>query len=132
VPSANRFIPASWQVPLGVVLCIPPFNYPVNLAVSKLGPALMAGNTIVLKPPTQGAVSATLMVQCFHKAGIPKGVLNLVSGKGSEIGDYLTTHPGPCVAVPRPLCMSACLSVCPRTLPPGRQAARTLRRPWSV
>ena len=51
------------KVPLGVVLCIPPFNYPVNLAVSKLGPALMAGNTIVLKPPTQGAVSATLMVQ---------------------------------------------------------------------
>ena len=41
------------QVPLGVVLAIPPFNYPVNLAVSKIAPALMAGNTIVLKPPTQ-------------------------------------------------------------------------------
>ena len=41
------------QVPLGVILCIPPFNYPVNLAVSKIAPALMAGNTVVLKPPTQ-------------------------------------------------------------------------------
>ena len=41
------------QVPLGVVLCIPPFNYPVNLAVSKIAPALMAGNTVVIKPPTQ-------------------------------------------------------------------------------
>ena len=50
-------------MPLGVVLCIPPFNYPVNLAVSKIGPALMAGNTVVVKPPTQGAVSALQMVQ---------------------------------------------------------------------
>jgi gamma-glutamyl phosphate reductase len=51
------------QVPLGVVLCIPPFNYPVNLAVSKIGPALMAGNTVVIKPPTQGAVSGVHMIQ---------------------------------------------------------------------
>ena len=41
------------QIPLGVVLAIPPFNYPVNLAVSKIGPALIAGNAVVLKPPTQ-------------------------------------------------------------------------------
>lgn len=41
------------QIPLGVVLAIPPFNYPVNLAVSKIGPALIAGNSLVLKPPTQ-------------------------------------------------------------------------------
>jgi len=41
------------QIPLGVVLAIPPFNYPVNLAVSKIGPALIAGNALVLKPPTQ-------------------------------------------------------------------------------
>ncbi len=54
------------QVPLGVVLCIPPFNYPVNLAVSKIGPALMAGNTVVIKPPTQGAVSGVHMIQVPH------------------------------------------------------------------
>ncbi|CAD7702106.1 unnamed protein product, partial [Ostreobium quekettii] len=54
------------RVPLGVVLCIPPFNYPVNLAVSKIAPALMAGNTVVLKPPTQGSVAAIHMVNCFH------------------------------------------------------------------
>lgn len=46
------------QVPLGVVLAIPPFNYPVNLAVSKLAPALMAGNAVVLKPPTQVGVGS--------------------------------------------------------------------------
>ena len=41
------------QIPLGVVLCIPPFNYPVNLAVSKIAPALITGNAVILKPPTQ-------------------------------------------------------------------------------
>ena len=72
---------------------MPPFNYPVNLAVSKLAPALVAGNAVVLKPPTQGAVAALHMVQCFAKAGFPKGLINAVTGKGSEIGDYMTTHP---------------------------------------
>lgn len=80
------------RVPLGVVLCIPPFNYPVNLAVSKLAPALMAGNCAVLKPPTQGSVAATMMINCFHNAAFPAGVINLVTGPGSQIGDYLTSH----------------------------------------
>jgi len=65
----------------------------VNLAISKVAPALMAGNTVVLKPPTQGAAAAAHMVQCFAKAGLPPGVVSYVTGKGSEIGDYLTTHP---------------------------------------
>ena len=69
------------QVPLGVVLCIPPFNYPVNLAVSKMAPALMAGNCVVVKPPSQGAVSALHMIQAFHKAGFPPGVVNCVTGQ---------------------------------------------------
>lgn len=80
------------RVPLGTVLAIPPFNYPVNLAVSKIGPALMAGNAVVLKPPTQGAVSGILMVRCFQAAGLPAGLMNVATGRGSEIGDYLTTH----------------------------------------
>ena len=50
------------------MLCIPPFNYPVNLAVSKLAPAMIAGNACVMKPPTQGAVAGVLMAQCFIKA----------------------------------------------------------------
>ena len=83
----------SSKVPLGVILAIPPFNYPVNLCVSKIGPALMAGNSVVIKTPTQGAVSCLHMIQCFHKAGVPKGLLSAVTGRGSDIGDYLTTHP---------------------------------------
>ena len=82
------------QVPLGVILCIPPFNYPVNLAVSKLAPALIAGNAVVMKPPTQGCVSALHMVQCFHKAGLPAGLINVVTGSVGTFGDHLTTHPG--------------------------------------
>lgn len=82
------------RVPLGVILAIPPFNYPVNLAVSKIGPALMAGNSVVMKPPTQGSVSGLMMVRCFQAAGLPAGVLNVATGRGSEIGDYMTTHPG--------------------------------------
>lgn len=76
------------QVPLGVVLCIPPFNYPVNLAVSKMAPALMAGNCVVVKPPSQGAVSALHMIQAFHKAGFPPGVVQCVTG---------LVHLSPCV-----------------------------------
>eukprot|EP00270_Netrium_digitus_P008586 TRINITY_DN2578_c0_g1_i1.p1 TRINITY_DN2578_c0_g1~~TRINITY_DN2578_c0_g1_i1.p1 ORF type:complete len:506 (+),score=143.39 TRINITY_DN2578_c0_g1_i1:218-1735(+) len=89
----NKLCMAS-RIPLGVVLCIPPFNYPVNLAVSKLAPALIAGNAVVLKPPTQGAVSGLHMIKCFQEAGFPLGLISAVTGKGSEIGDFLTMHPG--------------------------------------
>jgi glyceraldehyde-3-phosphate dehydrogenase (NADP+) len=68
------------KVPLGVVLCIPPFNYPVNLAVSKLAPALMAGNAVVLKPPSQGVVAGIHMLACFAAAGLPPGTVNVITG----------------------------------------------------
>lgn len=80
------------RVPIGTVLAISPFNYPINLSASKIAPALVGGNSVVLKPPTQGAISALHLVELFEKAGLPKGVLNTVTGKGSEIGDYLVTH----------------------------------------
>ncbi|MGL5380173.1 NADP-dependent glyceraldehyde-3-phosphate dehydrogenase [Clostridium sp.] len=79
--------------PLGVVLAISPFNYPINLAASKLAPALVAGNSVVLKPATQGSLCGLYLAKIFEQAGIPKGVLNTVTGRGSEIGDYIVTHP---------------------------------------
>ena len=78
--------------PLGVVLAIAPFNYPVNLSASKIAPALISGNVVIFKPPTQGALSGLKVVEAFHKAGLPEGVLQSATGKGSEIGDYLNTH----------------------------------------
>jgi len=80
------------RVPLGVILCISPFNYPVNLSISKIAPALVGGNSVVFKPPTQGSISAMYLGQIFCEAGLPAGVLNIVTGRGSEIGDYLITH----------------------------------------
>ncbi|WZN64104.1 NADP-dependent glyceraldehyde-3-phosphate dehydrogenase [Chloropicon roscoffensis] len=86
----------SSRIPLGTVLCIPPFNYPVNLCVSKIAPALIAGNAVLVKPPTQGAVAGLHLAQCFDKAGdvFPKGLVNFVTVKASENGDYMAQHPG--------------------------------------
>ncbi|WP_314715164.1 aldehyde dehydrogenase family protein, partial [Leptotrichia wadei] len=78
--------------PVGVVLAIAPFNYPVNLSASKIAPALIGGNVVIFKPPTQGSISGLLLTQVFAEAGIPAGVFNSVTGKGSEIGDYLIEH----------------------------------------
>jgi len=82
------------RVPLGTILAISPFNYPINLSASKIAPALMGGNTVILKPATQGAISALYLIEALNDAGIPRGVLNSVTGKGSEIGDYIVTHDG--------------------------------------
>lgn len=82
------------RVPLGTVLAISPFNYPINLSTSKIAPALIGGNTVVLKPATQGCVSALFLVKALNDAGLPKGVLQTVTGRGSEIGDYVVTHEG--------------------------------------
>ncbi len=78
--------------PLGVVLAISPFNYPVNLAASKIAPGLMAGNTIVFKPASQGSLCGLYLARVFEEAGVLPGAINTVTGKGSEIGDYITTH----------------------------------------
>lgn len=79
--------------PIGVVLAVSPFNYPVNLAASKIAPALVAGNVVVFKPATQGSLVGSFLAELFIRAGLPDGVLGLVTGKGSEIGDYVVTHP---------------------------------------
>ncbi|MFQ5492792.1 MAG: aldehyde dehydrogenase family protein [Candidatus Dojkabacteria bacterium] len=78
--------------PLGVVLAISPFNYPINLSVTKIAPAVISGNTVVLKPSTQGSLTAIELYKYFVEAGLPPGVLNIITGKSSEIGDPLLTN----------------------------------------
>ena len=78
--------------PVGVVLAIAPFNYPVNLSGSKIAPALIAGNVVMFKPPTQGSISGLLLAKAFEEAGIPAGIFNTITGRGSEIGDYIIEH----------------------------------------
>lgn len=79
--------------PLGVIGAITPFNFPMNLVAHKVGPALAAGNTIVLKPAEQTPLSAYYIANLLQEAGLPDGALNVVSGDGKTIGDVLVSHP---------------------------------------
>ncbi|MBI1919067.1 aldehyde dehydrogenase family protein [Candidatus Microgenomates bacterium] len=81
------------RVPWGVVLSITPFNYPVNEAAPKLVSALVTGNACVFKPSTQGSVIGTKLAQVFHQAGVPPEILPVITGKTSEWGDSLISHP---------------------------------------
>jgi acyl-CoA reductase-like NAD-dependent aldehyde dehydrogenase len=81
------------EEPLGVVAAITPWNSPLLLAAWKLAPALAAGNTAVWKPSEFSSVSALAFGELFAKAGFPPGVVNIVTGYGSEVGEPLITHP---------------------------------------
>jgi acyl-CoA reductase-like NAD-dependent aldehyde dehydrogenase len=81
--------------PLGVVSAITPFNFPLNLVAHKLGPALAAGNTVVLKPAEETPLTAVRLAACFRDAGLPEGVLELVHGDGPTTGEALVKHPAP-------------------------------------
>ncbi|MET7689344.1 aldehyde dehydrogenase family protein [Streptomyces sp. NPDC005483] len=80
--------------PLGVVAAITPFNFPLILAGSKIGPALAAGNTVVHKPADETPLSALYMAALFQKAGVPDGVVNVVTGTGPVAGEALLRHRG--------------------------------------
>ncbi|MFD8307397.1 aldehyde dehydrogenase family protein [Streptomyces sp. NPDC059690] len=80
--------------PLGVVAAITPFNFPLILAGSKIGPALAAGNTVVHKPADETPLSALYMARLFQKAGVPDGVVNVVTGTGPVAGEALLRHRG--------------------------------------
>ncbi len=83
----------SFRVPIGVFALITPWNFPTAIPAWKIFPALISGNTVVFKPSSYTPVSATRLVELIVEAGIPAGVINLVHGTGTEIGEYLATHP---------------------------------------
>lgn len=78
--------------PLGVVACVTPWNFPVAIPIWKIAPALVAGNTVVFKPASLTPATAVRIVEIFEEAGLPKGVLNLILGSGSEAGDEIIGH----------------------------------------
>lgn len=80
--------------PAGVVAVITPWNAPLMLATWRIGPALAAGDTVVVKPPEWAPLTASLLADIAHEAGLPAGVLNVVQGTGAEAGAPLTRHPG--------------------------------------
>src|SRR5262245_39742514 len=81
------------KLPLGVVGAIVPWNFPVSLMGNKLGPALLAGNTMVIKPAETTPLTDLRVVGLFEEAGLPKGVLNVVTGRGSVVGEEIATNP---------------------------------------
>jgi len=92
-PAGKNHFAMTVREPVGVVAAITPFNFPLNLAMHKIGPALAAGNTVVHKPASATPLSGLLMAEIFEECGLPKGALNVVTGPGGEIGDLLTLHP---------------------------------------
>jgi acyl-CoA reductase-like NAD-dependent aldehyde dehydrogenase len=86
-------VAATFREPLGVVCLIVPWNFPANIASWKLGPALACGNTVVLKPAELTPLSALRLGELCLEAGIPEGVVNVVAGKGSVVGQRLIEHP---------------------------------------
>jgi lactaldehyde dehydrogenase len=80
------------KIPLGVVAAITPFNYPVNLAMHKLAPALAAKNTVVLKPSSKAPLSSLKMAEILAKH-LPDGTVNSVTGSGETLGDAMVTNP---------------------------------------
>ena len=83
----------TFREPLGVVGLITPWNFPLNIASWKLGPALACGNTVVLKPAELTPLSSLRLAELALDAGIPEGVVNVISGKGSVVGQRLIEHP---------------------------------------
>lgn len=79
--------------PIGVVAAIIPWNFPLKMAIWKLGPALAAGNTVVLKPSQETSVTAMELARLIHEAGLPKGVVNIISGFGSDAGAEMVSNP---------------------------------------
>ncbi len=93
VPWEKEKIGMVLRQPLGVVLAISPFNYPLFIAAAKIAPALAAGNSVVCKPASDDPLAVLYLARLIQEAGVPDGVFNVVTGSGAEIGDYLAGHP---------------------------------------
>ena len=79
--------------PRGVGVVIAPWNFPLAISMGMTSAAIVAGNTVVYKPSSQSAVTGSMMVRLFQEAKLPPGVLNFLPGPGSELGEFLVTHP---------------------------------------
>ena len=90
--NGKGFFAFTQKVPLGVVAAITPFNYPLNLTIHKISPAIACKNTVIVKPPTEAPLTVMKFCELLNEE-FPDGVVNTVTGYGSEVGDYLVTSP---------------------------------------
>ncbi len=92
-PAGKGRMAMTVREPLGVIGAITPFNFPLNLAMHKIGPAIAGGNAVVHKPASATPLSALRMAAIFEQCGLPRGGLNVITGPGGEIGDLLVQDP---------------------------------------
>lgn len=89
----DRTLQLTVREPLGVMAAIIPFNFPCDLFDQKVAPAILAGNTIIVKPPHQNPLTLIKLVALMHEAGVPSGVVQVITGEGKKTGEALATHP---------------------------------------
>ncbi|MCS6966272.1 MAG: L-glutamate gamma-semialdehyde dehydrogenase [Candidatus Kapabacteria bacterium] len=82
-----------FYIPLGAGVIIPPWNFPLAILTGMASAAIVSGNTVVVKPSSESPMMGWLLADIFRRVGLPEGVLNLVVGSGSEVGDFLVAHP---------------------------------------
>src|SRR6185503_11841468 len=94
IPVKGNYLTYTLREPLGVVAAIVPWNFPLLLAAWKVAPALACGNTVVLKPASQTPLTAIALGEIAVEVGLPAGVLNVITGPGSSVGQAIVEHPG--------------------------------------
>src|SRR5690348_4766767 len=94
VPVKGNYLTYTLREPVGVVAAIVPWNFPLLLTTWKVGPALACGNTVIIKPASQTPLTAIALAELASEAGLPPGVLNVITGPGSSVGQLLVEHPG--------------------------------------
>ncbi|KQX49232.1 aldehyde dehydrogenase [Paenibacillus sp. Root444D2] len=93
MPGSENRIGYYYRFPIGVIGAITPFNDPLNLVAHKVGPAIAAGNAIIVKPSLATPLSAFMLAEALVNAGLPPKILSVITGESREIGDVLVTHP---------------------------------------
>jgi aldehyde dehydrogenase (NAD+) len=94
IPVKGNYLTYTLREPIGVVAAIVPWNFPLLLAAWKVAPALACGNTVILKPASQTPLTALALGEIAIEAGLPPGVLNVLTGPGSTLGQAIVEHPG--------------------------------------
>jgi len=94
IPVKGNYLTYTLREPIGVVAAIVPWNFPLLLTAWKVAPALACGNTIVIKPASQTPLTAIALAEVAAEVGLPPGVLNVITGPGSSVGQAIVEHPG--------------------------------------
>ena len=94
VPVRGNFLTYTLREPVGVVAAIVPWNFPLLLTAWKVAPALACGNTVIIKPASQTPLTALALAEAAVEAGLPAGVLNVITGPGASVGQMIVDHPG--------------------------------------